>query len=357
MQLKDLGWDPFFQYQFGQFESRDLTPARIMGVHKNSYTVNSGNGHEFNACLAGRLRYFADGKSGLPAAGDWVVMEDKRIAGILPRKNALSRGSSGNRGKKAPAPTEEQVIAANLDTVFIVCGLDRDFNLRRIERYLTLIYNCGISPVVILTKSDLHPKVIDFEFQVEQVAPGVPVHAVSAIFGQAMEPLQHYLGPGQTVTLIGSSGAGKSTLVNRLAGHDVQSTRHVSAKLGKGLHTTTSRALIPLPEGGILVDTPGLREISLWEGDEGIEAVFEDIANLARECRFSDCSHQHEPGCRVQAALDSGELSIGRFESYLKMEEELRYLAQRQTKSSDRIEKERWKKIALQIRRHPKLNR
>jgi ribosome biogenesis GTPase len=197
-----------------------------------------------------------------PVTGDWVLMTDAVISRVLARKNALSRGASGTRNKQDAQPQKEQVIAANLDTVFIVCGLDRDFNLRRIERYLTLVYNCGLNPVIILTKADLHQDPERFVGEVEAVAFGVPIHLVSASDDTGLSSLEPYLSPGRTTTMVGSSGAGKSTLVNRLYGENVQLTGSISAHVGKGRHTTTSRDLIMMPQGGMVIDNPGIREIA-----------------------------------------------------------------------------------------------
>jgi ribosome biogenesis GTPase len=242
------------------------------------------------------------------------------------------------------------VIAANLDAVFIVCGLDRDFNLRRIERYLTLVYNCGLTPIVVLTKADLHREPAPFVDEVQTVACGVPIHLVSASEDTCLAALAPYLSFGRTVTMVGSSGAGKSTLVNRLCGKPVQSTGSISVHAGKGRHTTTSRDLIVMPQGGLVIDNPGIREIAFWGVDDGIDAVFPEIERLARECRFADCSHTHEPGCRVLAAVHGGQISAGRLENYRKMKRELEFLAHRRHKSADRIEKERWKAVAVKIR-------
>jgi len=349
--LSKLGWSPFFQTHLDNLYDRKLEPARVVGVRKNSFYVSQGKGERL-VTVAGRLNHQSDCL--YPVAGDWVIMTDNVISYVLPRKNALSRGAAGSHGKQKAQPTREQVIAANLDTVFVVCGLDRDYNLRRIERCLTLIYNCGLNPAIILTKADLHIYPEKFISEVETVAFGVPVHLVSAKDSLGLAQLEEYLSPGKTLTMIGSSGAGKSTLVNRLYGKSVQPTGSVSENLGKGKHTTTSRDLIMMPQGGMVIDNPGIREIAFWDGDGGIELAFPEIEKLALECRFSDCSHMREPGCRVNQALIEGVITNERIESYHKMKREMMYLSDRQHKTSDRVEKERWKAVALKIKAHKK---
>ena len=344
-QLSKLGWTPHFQTQLEQFSDSAYIPARVVGVRKNSFRTSNGE-DEWLVSLAGRL--INDGM--YPVTGDWVLMADAVIYEVLLRKNALSRGASGAHNKKNAQAQKEQVIAANLDTVFIVCGLDRDFNLRRIERYLTLIYNCGLEPAIILTKADLHRNPERFVSEVEGVAFGVPLHLVSASDDTSLYALETYLSPGRTTTMVGSSGAGKSTLVNRLYGKPVQLTGAISAHLGKGRHTTTTRDLIVMPQGGMVIDNPGIREIAFWDVDNGVEAAFPEIEKLAMGCRFSNCSHTHEPGCQVLEAVDRGEISRDRLENYWKMKRELEYLFDRQHKSADRVEKERWKDVTLKIK-------
>jgi ribosome biogenesis GTPase len=352
--LLKMGWTPSFNAHLDNLNNGTLVPARVVGVRKNSFYVSQGKG-EWPATAAGRLNHQIDGL--YPVAGDWVLIADTVIYRVLPRKNALSRGAAGTHGQQNALPTREQVIAANLDTVFVVCGLDRDFNLRRIERLLTLTYNCGLNPVIILTKADLHRHPETFLSQVEAVAFGVPVHLISATDAFGLAQLDPYLSTGQTTTMIGSSGAGKSTLVNRLCGKAVQAAGAVSEHVGKGKHTTTSRDLIVIPQGGMVIDNPGIREISLWDGGGGIEHAFPEIESLARHCRFPDCGHLHEPGCRVRQAVSEGEITHGRMESYHKMKRELTYLSDRQHKTADRIEKERWKWVALKIKASKKRRR
>lgn len=345
--LSHLGWTPYFQAQYDHFSSDGLVPARVVGVNRNYFRTSSGE-TDCLATLAGKLRH--DTGAMYPVTGDWVLMKDKVITRVLVRQNALSRGASGTRGKTEAQPQKEQLLAANLDTVWIVCGLDRDYNLRRIERYLTLVYNCGLTPVVVLTKADLHPEPEAAAGEVETVAFGVPIHLMSISDDSNLVELASYLAPGRTTTLVGSSGAGKSTLVNRLSGKTVQHTRAVSDRVGKGKHTTTSRDLIMMPQGGMVIDNPGIREIAFWEGDDGVASAFPEIDAFARECRFKDCSHIHEPGCRVVAAVAAGEISGTRLDNYLKLKRELAYLSDRRQKSADRVEKERWKGVALKIK-------
>lgn len=345
--LTPMGWTSHFEAQLQDYSRADFIPARVVGVRKNTFLIRNAES-EWRATLAGRLKHQPQGL--YPVTGDWVLMADTVIFKVLNRKNALSRGASGSHGKQEAQPRRAQVIAANLDTVFVVCGLDRDFNLRRIERYLTLIYNCGLNPVIILTKADLHHDPLPFAMEVETVAFGVPIHLVSALDGKGLRPLEDYLAPGQTTTMVGSSGAGKSTLVNRLYGKTIQATGSVSESIRKGRHTTTTRDLIMMPQGGMVIDNPGIREIALWNDDDGIDAAFPEIENLAVECRFSNCSHLHEPDCRVQQAVADGQILKDRLESYQKMKRELTYLSQRQNKSADRVEKEQWKDVALKIK-------
>ncbi len=345
--LSQMGWTSHFQTQLENLCNKKFIPARVVGVMKNNFRISNGK-REWLATVAGRLTHHS--YSLYPVTGDWVLMTDTVISEVLTRKNALSRGAAGTRGKQDAQPRREQVIAANLDTVFIVCGLDRDFNLRRIERYLTLVYNCALNPVIILTKADLHQDPAHFLSEVEAVAFGVPIHLVSALGCEGLIPLEQYLSPGQTTTMVGSSGAGKSTLVNRLYGKTIQTTSPVSESIRKGKHTTTTRDLIMMPQGGMVIDNPGIREIAFWNDNNGIDVAFPEIENLAGECRFSNCSHMHEPGCRVLQAVSDGEIFQDRLESYQKMKRELTYLSHRQHKSADRVEKEQWKEVALKIK-------
>ncbi|MDQ2910469.1 MAG: ribosome small subunit-dependent GTPase A [Actinomycetota bacterium] len=319
--LNDLGWDEGFAASFEPYEKDGLVPARIAAQYRGAYVVLAETG-ESRADISGRMRHEAASAADLPAVGDWVVLRDETIHAVLPRRSAFSR-------KAAWAPTEEQVLAANLDAIFVLSALNGDLNLRRLERYLTLAWESGATPVIVLTKADLCDDVGAALLEVEQVALGVAAHAISNVSGAGIDELAPYLALARTVALLGSSGVGKSTLANRLAGEVLQAT-HEIAEDGRGRHTTSSRQLIRLPGGAMLVDTPGLREVQLWDADEGIAEAFADVDALAAGCRFNDCAHMREPGCAVQAAIGEGRLVGERLQSYRQLQRELERLALKQ---------------------------
>ncbi|MEN6521546.1 MAG: ribosome small subunit-dependent GTPase A [Armatimonadota bacterium] len=349
MKLEQLGFNSHFAGHFMSYETEGLSAGRVSLEHKNSYIIYTERG-ETPAIVSGRMHYDAPEQLGFPVVGDWVAAhildeEPQRaiIHAILPRKSKFSRKEPGKR-------TSEQPVAANIDTVFIVVGLDHNFSVRRIERYLTLAWESGAEPAVILTKSDLSDAVEEQLSEVQSSAPGVPVHAVSVFEDRRLHQLSDYLTEGKTIALLGSSGVGKSTIVNYLIGKDVQSVQEVREADSRGRHTTTRRQMFVLPSGGLVIDTPGMRELQLWDADEGLAGAFEDIENLARGCRFSDCSHNNEPGCKVRQALENGDLDSARFENYRKMLKELNYLERRQDVAASLIEKEKWKKIHKQVK-------
>ena len=322
--------------------------ARVLSAQRDQFLVGNGRA-EWLCTPSGKLRHHRH--RDYPVTGDWVDVDETVIRQVVPRKNTLSRGEAGSRGRQAGGAQAEQPIAANIDTVFIVCGLDRDFNLRRLERLLALVYNCAMAPVVVLTKADLHESPDGFRDQAESVAFGVPVVLTSTRDGRGVDDLRTYLDAGQTVSMIGSSGAGKSSLANMLLGRDLQATAAVSASVGKGRHTTTTRELIAMPGGGLLMDNPGIREIAFSRTGDGLEATFADILELAQSCRFADCSHRSEPGCAVLHAVASGELPQERLDNYHKMQREMDYVQARSEKSADFVERERWKDVAMEIKR------
>lgn len=319
--------------------------------HKHLYRVYSDKG-DYLASISGRLRHAAYGREAYPAVGDWVVItmasDDARdrvvIHAVLPRRSKFSR-------KMAGRVMDEQVVAANVDTVFIVNALNHDFNLRRIERYLAVAWDSGATPVVVLTKADLCSDLDARISATASVATGVDVHAISCVTGLGLDQLDRYLHPGRTVALLGSSGAGKSTIVNRLLGAEVQHTQEVRAADDRGRHTTTARELIRIPGRGLVIDTPGMRELQLWAGDDGAVAdAFDDISQLAAACKFSNCSHGSEPGCAVREALQKGTLDESRFESFLKLRREHAYISRKENVRELLAERDRWKKISTQIR-------
>lgn len=319
MNLQDLGWDDGFAASLEPHDN--CIPGRVSAQHRGEYDVLTERG-ELRAHVAGRLRHEASSGEDLPAVGDWVALRETTIHAVLPRRSAFLR-------KVAWSQTEAQVLAANVDTIFVVSGLDDDFSVRRLERYLTLAWESGASPVVVLTKADLCADPLARLLEAEQVAVGVPAHVVSNMTGEGVDELEAYLAPAKTVALLGSSGVGKSSLANRLLGGEVQATMELAAD-GTGRHTTTTRQLLRLPTGALLVDTPGLREIQLWSADEGIQEAFADVDELAADCRFNDCAHMREPGCAVQAAIDEGRLPRERLQSYRALQRELRRLAAKQ---------------------------
>ncbi|MCL4517391.1 MAG: ribosome small subunit-dependent GTPase A [Firmicutes bacterium] len=364
--LESMGWNPHFQRAFEPYAGSGCLAARVASEYQDIYRLYTEQG-EVLAKVSGKLRFQARGRQDFPAVGDWVAIntgangapaenevanqtainpsqaaitpnQAVTIQAVLPRRSKFSR-------KLAGRTTEEQVVAANVNTVFLVTALNGDFNPRRMERYLTMAWESGANPVIILNKADLCDNVELKIAESAAVAIGAPIHAISCTREEGLDALAPYLKKGCTVALLGSSGVGKSTLVNRLVGDDIRQVRDVRGGDDRGRHTTTNRDLIRLPQGGLIIDTPGMRELQLWDADKGLQDTFEDIAALAGQCRFRDCRHRSEPGCAVQEALISGELDSGRYESYRKLQKELAYLDRKEDPAEQRTEKERWKKI------------
>jgi ribosome biogenesis GTPase / thiamine phosphate phosphatase len=341
--LAALGWTDELEAAFVPHAERGFEPARVIAEHRGGYLVR-GARDERLAHARGRLRDLELWGS-MPAVGDWVGVVDApggryAIEAVLPRRSKVSR--------KTPwLKAEEHVLVANVDTVLLVTGLDDDFNVRRLERYLTAAWDSGADPVVVLTKLDVCDDP-EKPFAAEAVAIGMPVLAVSNVTGEGIEELRALLRPQRTVVLLGSSGVGKSTLVNRLAGRFLMPTGDLRRD-GRGRHTTRHRQLLVLPSGAILVDTPGLRELQVWEGD--VDGAFSDVAETAAQCRFNDCAHETEPGCAVQEALASGELDPDRYASYLKLQRELRSIEIRSSARLRSEAKRRWRARARESRR------
>ncbi|MGH9163465.1 MAG: ribosome small subunit-dependent GTPase A [Vicinamibacteraceae bacterium] len=312
--LVTLGWDDRFALEFQPYAATGLVPARVIAEHQHIYRVST-EGDDLLARVAGRARHRWREREAFPAVGDWVALRlaahdgTPRIEGVLPRRSRFSRKAAGRA-------VEQQVLAANVDTVFLVSGLDHDFNPRRIERYLITAWAGGVAPVVVLNKADACDEVDGRRRAVEAIAPGVPIAVTSARRGDGLEELRAHVRPGRTVAFLGSSGVGKSTLINALLGEARQATREVRASDQRGRHTTTHRELIVMPGGGLLIDTPGMRELQLWEGEGALAAAFPDIEALAAECHFTDCTHDREPRCAVKQAVADGRLPAVRLAQY-----------------------------------------
>ena len=341
--LSTLGWDETLAEQFETYRADGRIPGRVAVQHRGAYDALTELG-ELRCDVAGRLYEESSSPADLPAVGDWVAIAPRAeedagtIQALLPRRTRFSR-------KTAWQAAEEQVLAANVDVVFIVTSLNEDLNLRRLERYLILARESGAQPAVLLTKSDLARDQEGARAAVEAVAADVPVHVLSSLSGEGLDAVRAYLRPGVTAALLGSSGVGKSTLVNTLAGTELLETQELRGD-GQGRHTTVRRELVQLPGGALVIDTPGMRELQLWVADEALEETFDDVTSLFEHCRFSDCSHESEPGCAVKAALADGTLAQERWDSYLKLEAELAHLERRLDKRAQAEERKRWRALS-----------
>ena len=349
MQLALLGWEENYSADFASYKNSNLAAGRVTLQHNHIFTVVTESG-EVHAQVSGRLRHESTSADELPAVGDWVALRlppgdgHALIQAILPRRSKFSRKAAGRT-------TREQVVAANVDTVLLMVGMDNDFSPRRVERYLAAAWESGASPVVVLNKLDLCVDPVARLAAIEEVAPSVPVHAISALRGDNVDAVAAYCVPRHTVALLGSSGVGKSTLINTLLGGDVLDTAAVRPKDGRGRHTTTHRELIFLPGGAMVIDTPGMRELQLWEADEGVHLTFDEIETLARGCRFRDCRHVGEPGCAVRAAVEGGELEADRLASMHKLQKELAWFDRQHDQLAAIEEKRRWKAIHKSAKR------
>jgi ribosome biogenesis GTPase len=350
LKLESLGYSSFFEEAFRTVEGDGLVPGRVTAGHTHVCSVATET-EELLGEISGRLRHEARGPGDFPAVGDWVGIAPRAGEGrgtihrVLPRRTAFVRRAAGGRD-------ELQVLAANVDTVFLVAGLDGDFNPRRVERSLVLAWDSGAEPVVVLNKADLCTDVENRRREMQAAASGVPVLVVSAREGIGLEALAPHLLPGRTIALLGSSGVGKSTLANRLLGDERLRTSEVRAHDQRGRHTTTHREILPLPAGALLLDTPGLRELQLWAGEDALGSAFSDVAALAERCRFRDCRHQGEPGCAVAAAVVEGSLAEERLQSLQKLEREVEHQRVRADVGLQRAQKAKWKAIHKAARKH-----
>ncbi len=337
MNIKEYGWNEFFEIQWKKNSITGMFPGRVIADYGQIVRVVTEEGE-----LSVQRPVNKQEEAMLLTVGDWVALEysqDARthlIRFVLTRRTKFSRAGAGRELK-------EQIVAANVDTVFLIQSLNRDFNMRRLERYMITAWESGATPVVVLTKADCCDDVEEKLAVVYAAAPGVEVHAISCITGEGVEAVRSYLRPGKTVALLGSSGVGKSTLLNYLAGKELLKTGEIREDDDRGRHTTTHRELVLLPEGGLVLDTPGMRSLSLWEADTGMEMLFGDIEEMVKQCRFHDCKHKNEPGCAIRAALNKGALDRKRWESWLKLQKELVNFEHRR-EMKQKIKEKQWSK-------------
>ena len=347
-----LGWDDLWAAAYAPFAAGGRRPARVIAAHRDAWVVATDTGDR-DATISGRLRHEAVRPGDLPAVGDWVAADaDPAVAGpavitaVLPRRSAFRRAADGT-------VATEQVLASNVDTALVVTGLDGDFNLRRLERYLAVAWSGGATPVILLNKADVAADPDGFRVAAEAIAPGVDVRLITALTGEGVEALAiDHLAPGRTAVVLGSSGAGKSTLVNTLMGEERMRTAAVRADDARGRHTTTHRELLRLPGGALLIDTPGIRSLGVAGADAGLAPTFADVIDLASGCRFADCRHEREPGCEVRAALTDGRLSEERFASHRKLEREAAHVARQGDRLLREADARKWRTIQAAGREH-----
>jgi ribosome biogenesis GTPase len=349
MDLAELGWDDFFQRQLEEMDIEDMLIGRVFRMESQEVLGVLTEEGEINARIPGKMKYQ---ESELPAIGDWVIVKTQDLSNtiikVLRRKNKISRKMAGKEYR-------EQVVGANIDYIFIVMGLDRDFNINRLERYLYMVRAANSEPVIILNKTDLSKGDLNRKItKVLATAEDIPVHPTSALNKDGLEPIPQYLKEGITISLVGSSGAGKSTLINTLLGERKQLTGEVRKEDSKGRHITASRELFLIPNGGIIIDNPGIREIQLWGDIGSLDDVFSDIQKLSAGCKFRNCSHISEPKCAVKQAVEDGELSKQRYENYLKMKKELDFLKEKAQIGTEAAEKERWRGILKDAKKYRK---
>lgn len=344
----NLGWNEFFQNQIdNNTELKFFRPARVIIENKNRYLVLNELG-EFEAEISGKLMFTTDNPAQLPKVGDWVLIdiydEGKAIIHkVLDRKTVFSRKTSGLK-------FSEQVIVSNIDYLFIVQSCNDNFNLRRLERYLFMADAGGITPVMILSKTDLVDNIDDYNSQISKIYPQLAIFALSNVNKTGITQLNDFLIPNKTYAFVGSSGTGKSTLINNLIGYDLQKTNEIREKDDRGKHTTTKRELIILPNNALLIDTPGMREFHLWKTDTSVEDMFSEIEELEQNCKYSDCKHINEKGCAIIAAVNEGLISKERYNSFLKLKKEEEYIELKDDKTFLLQRKDKLKKRSKLIK-------
>lgn len=344
-----VGFTEFFEQQLEQMETTNKLVGRVMLEHKHSYRVMTEQG-ELLATVSGNFAYHSFSRKDFPAVGDFVLVEKMQgeeraiIHALFERKSKFTR-------KMAGLEMDEQIVAANMDFVFLVMSLNADFNVRRLERYLVAAWDSGATPIIVLTKADLCEAVDRYLHQIEQIAFGVDVFIVSAMTGQGMEALRNRLTEGVTAALLGSSGAGKSTLTNALLDQEQMKVSQIREDDAKGRHITTHRELVILPTGACLIDTPGMRELQLWDQGDSLATSFADIEALSEDCRFRDCTHKNEPHCAVQKAIGQGKLDASRLTSYFKLQRELAYIEKKTNTDAQLAEKRKWKQISKSLKK------
>lgn len=342
--LAKFGWDEWFERAFAAHAREGLEPARVIAEHKERYVVAAASG-DMSAEITGKILFSAASPADFPKTGDWVAVQAFKGEGkaiiheVLPRRTCFSRKAAGIK-------TEEQVIAANIDVLFIVQGLDKNYNRMRLLRYISAVKGSGIEPVAVLNKSDINPESGNILRQTAELIKPVPALALSAKTGEGMQALVVLMNPGITYAFVGSSGAGKSTLINAIAGEEIAATKEVREDDSRGRHATVTRQLYDLGEHGLLIDTPGMRELSLW----GETPEFDLMSEYADKCRFKDCTHEHEPGCAVREAADEGEIPREIMESYFKLKKEAAYTASRSDKNAALERKKKDKELGKVIK-------
>lgn len=347
--LTEFGWNKSRTLEFKDYTLKGYIPGRIVRGENRIYKVMSESG-ELTATVSGRMWYHTESRSNFPAIGDWVALKaipeecKAQIHAVLSRTSSFSRKAVG-------MATSEQIMATNIDRTFIVTDMDRDFNLRRLERYILLAKRSGTDPIIVLNKMDLCPNVEEAIALTREAAGELPILPVSALEHQGIESLSFYIQKGETGVFIGSSGVGKSALVNALTGGNKQQVGEVRESDGRGRHTTTYKELILLPDGGAIIDSPGMRELHLWADPEEVSDAFPEIEELASGCRFNDCKHLYEPACAVRQAIDEGYISEGRLKSYQKLQMECKSLSQAQHESARKVESARWRQITKDYRK------